>query len=101
MVSASFTNFFNSFTTFFLSSLTSYVGVNLFSISIPRSFFGKSRICQNEAFTIKSFHKNFSIVFPLAGDSTITRFFIGVFLFLNFPNFINYQHYVKRFLFLY
>ncbi len=73
---ASFVIFLSSFTTFFLSSDISYVGVKLFSISIQRSFFGRSLICQNDAFTVKSFHKNFSIVFHFAGDSTMTKFFI-------------------------
>jgi len=38
-------------------------------------FSGRSRICPKDASTLYSFPRNFSIVFPFAGDSTITRFF--------------------------
>jgi hypothetical protein len=60
---------------FFLLSGIIYSGLKPFFTSIPRVFSGKSLICHIEATTLKSFHKNFSIVFHLAGDSTTTRFF--------------------------
>ncbi|MDR2640164.1 MAG: hypothetical protein LBC61_02255, partial [Candidatus Peribacteria bacterium] len=48
---------------------------NQFSISIQKSFIGRSLMCHIEATTLKSFiFKNFSIVFHFAGDSTITKF---------------------------
>jgi hypothetical protein len=74
-LSNDFIIFLNSFTTFFLSGDTSYVGSNQFSISTHNFFFERSTTCHIDAFTSKSFHKNFFIVLALAGDSTITKFF--------------------------
>src|SRR6266849_3314182 len=44
-------------------------------MSTPRSFEGRSLICPIEAITMKSLPRYLLIVFALAGDSTITRFF--------------------------
>ena len=46
------------------------------SISIPKFFFDRSRICPKLLTTWKSCPRNFSMVFAFAGDSTITRFSI-------------------------
>ncbi len=72
--SASLASFLSSVTRFFLSGVISYSGINPHPISIPIRFSGRSRMCPNDASTRKSFPRNFSIVFHLAGDSTITRF---------------------------
>ena len=80
-ISAFSTAFFNSLTTFTLSSVMLYFGSKLFSKSMLISFAERSLICPNEDITTKSLPKNFSIVFALAGDSTITRFF-AIYIFL-------------------
>src|ERR1043165_7271055 len=73
MVSAFFAAAFNSLTTFYFPSSTSYVGSNV-SSSTPISLFGRSRTCPTDALTRKSFPMNLLIVFAFAGDSTMTRF---------------------------
>gem|GEM_PF-1892038 len=74
-LSACLAYFFSSAIVFFLSGLTSYIGLKLFSTSTHNFFCGKSTTCQYDAFTSKSFQSIFFIVSDLAGDSTITRFF--------------------------
>src|SRR5712692_8069388 len=44
-------------------------------MSTPRSFAGRSLICPIEAITMKSLPRYLLIVFALAGDSTMTKFF--------------------------
>src|SRR4029077_16231030 len=73
--------FFRSETIFLLlrfleSGITSYSGWKLFCTSTPRPFEGRSLICPIEAITMKSLPRYLLIVFALAGDSTITRFFV-------------------------
>src|SRR5713226_10263698 len=55
--------------------MISYSGWKLFCTSTPRPFEGRSLICPIEAFTTKSLPRYLLIVFALAGDSTMTRFF--------------------------
>src|SRR5438552_16055145 len=45
-------------------------------MSTPRSFEGRSLICPIEAITMKSLPRYLLIVFALAGDSTMTKFFV-------------------------
>src|SRR5216684_1724911 len=45
-------------------------------MSTPRSFAGRSLICPIEAITMKSLPRYLLIVFALAGDSTMTKFFV-------------------------
>src|SRR6185369_6352360 len=80
MASTSLAVFFRSATIFLLlrffeSGMISYSGSKLFWTSTPRPFDGRSLICPIEAFTMKSLPRYLLIVFALAGDSTITRFF--------------------------
>src|SRR5690554_911621 len=72
---------FNSATNFFLSLLTTYLGEKSPSTSTPNSLDGRSAICPKLEETLKSFPRNFSIVFAFAGDSTITKFF-AIFFFV-------------------
>src|SRR5229473_4343438 len=72
--------FFRSETIFLLlrfleSGMISYSGWKLFCTSTPRPFEGRSLICPIEAITMKSLPRYLLIVFALAGDSTMTRFF--------------------------
>src|ERR1700704_4311931 len=55
--------------------MISYSGSKLFWTSTPRPFEGRSLMCPIEAITMKSLPRYLLIVFALAGDSTITRFF--------------------------
>src|ERR1700674_3783512 len=55
--------------------MISYSGWKLFCTSTPRPFEGRSLICPIEAITMKSLPRYLLIVFALAGDSTMTRFF--------------------------
>src|SRR5258707_13604894 len=80
MAVAVFAVFFRSATIFlllrfFVSGMTSYSGWKLFCTSTPRPFEGRSLICPIEAITMKSLPRYLLIVFALAGDSTMTRFF--------------------------
>src|SRR5690606_34511059 len=80
-ISACFERAFNSATSFFLSLLTIYLGVKSPSTSTPNSLLGRSAIWPKLEETLKSFPRNFSIVFAFAGDSTITKFF-AIFIFV-------------------
>src|SRR5882672_11450570 len=60
---------------FLVSGMISYSGSKLFWTSTPRPFEGRSLICPIEAITMKSLPRYLLIVFALAGDSTMTRFF--------------------------
>ena len=51
-----------------------YFGEKSESTSTPNSLDGRSAICPKLEVTLNSLPKNFSIVFALAGDSTITKF---------------------------
>src|SRR5258707_13700766 len=80
MAVAVFAVFFRSATIFlllrfFVSGMTSYSGWKLFCTSTPSPFEGRSLMCPIEAITMKSLPRYLLIVFALAGDSTITRFF--------------------------
>ena len=80
--SASFANFFNSFTVALASRGIAYFGTRspvFSSISMPKVVFGKSRICPLEAMTLYSLFKKFVMVRALAGDSTIIKFFIDTY----------------------
>jgi hypothetical protein len=74
-LSAFFAKVFSSFTVLFFSGFIWYNGLKSCAMSTHFQFFGNSTICPSEAFTSKSDHNIFVIVFDLAGDSTITRFF--------------------------
>ncbi len=74
-ISAFLDSDFNSATSFFLSLLTIYLGVKSPSTSTPNSLDGRSAMCPKLEETLKSFPRNFSMVFAFAGDSTITKFF--------------------------
>src|SRR5712692_8601227 len=56
--------------------MISYSGWKLFWTSTPRPFDGRSLICPIEAITMKSLPRYLLMVFALAGDSTMTRFFV-------------------------
>src|SRR5271165_3132964 len=75
MKSTFFAASFNSCMSFFLPSITSYLGRKPLSTSTARSRFGKSLMCPSEAFTMKFFPRYLLIVFAFAGDSTITSDF--------------------------
>src|SRR3977135_2846284 len=55
--------------------MISYSGWKLFCTSTPRPLEGRSLICPIEAITMKSLPRYLLIVFALAGDSTMTKFF--------------------------
>ena len=73
-------------TNFFLSLETIYFGVKSPSTSTPSSLEGRSAMCPKLDCTLKSFPKNFSIVFAFAGDSTITKFFAIVYLYVGYKS---------------
>src|SRR5258706_16374895 len=80
MAVAVFAVFFRSATIFlllrfFVSGMISYSGWKWFWTSTPRPFEGRSLMCPIEAITMKSLPRYLLIVFALAGDSTMTRFF--------------------------
>src|SRR5207248_3313878 len=52
-----------------------YLGIQPFSMSMPKRLLGKSRTWPMLATTSKSGPRYLLIVLALAGDSTITRFF--------------------------
>src|SRR5439155_3713900 len=60
-------------------SMISYSGTKVFR-STPIPLDGRSRTCPIDAFTTKSSPRYLLIVLALAGDSTITRLFLAVFL---------------------
>src|ERR1035438_5758999 len=73
MSSALAAAFFSCATTFSLPGDTINVGSNVrFFSSTPISFLGRSMMCPTDARTSKPAPRYFSIVFALAGDSTIT-----------------------------
>src|SRR5712691_3218904 len=74
-MSASLAAALSSSRTFLRVGRISYSAANPFLTSTPSVFLGRSRTCPMEAFTWKSFPRYLLIVFALAGDSTITRFF--------------------------
>src|ERR1700682_5550426 len=55
--------------------MISYSGWKWFWTSTPSPFEGRSLICPIEAITMKSLPRYLLIVFALAGDSTMTKFF--------------------------
>src|SRR5262245_56472516 len=75
IASASLAADFRSSSTFLRVGRTSYSAANPFLTSTPRLFLGRSRTCPIEARTSKSRPRYLLIVFALAGDSTMTRFF--------------------------
>src|SRR5690348_18055711 len=58
---------------FFLPSMTSYLGSKPLSTSTLRSFLGRSLMCPSDALTTYCLPRYLLMVFALAGDSTITR----------------------------
>src|SRR5262245_47839272 len=56
-------------------SMTTYSGAKSCRVSTPNPLLGRSMMWPIEARTSKSLPRNFSMVFALAGDSTITRCF--------------------------
>ena len=88
-ISAFLAKSFSFFTTAFLSFETSYFGLKSPSTSTPNSLEGKSAICPKLDSTLKSFPRNFSMVFAFAGDSTITKFFAIL-------HFLKLQMYMKK-----
>src|SRR3954451_15070412 len=63
---------FSSEISFFLPSITSYLGVKSLSTSTAKSFLGKSLTWPKEALTRYCLPRYFPIVFAFAGDSTMT-----------------------------
>ena len=90
--SAAFTAFRSSLTTFFFPGSTSKVILYLLFVSIGRPpalfFLAIWRMCPTLDITVKSLPRYFSIVFALAGLSTITKFFISLIYFTTLNNFV-------------
>src|SRR5437588_1067706 len=63
--------------------MTTYSGSNVLR-STPIPLEGRSRTCPIDAFTTKSSPRYLLIVLALAGDSTITRLFLALFLATSF-----------------
>ena len=84
-LSAFFAKLLSSFTVLFFSGLILSLYIKSCSISTHLPFLGNSTIWPREAFTSKSDHRIFVMVFDFAGDSTITRFFA-----IFFYNYINW-----------
>src|SRR5947209_19116439 len=74
--SARFEAAFRSSMSLSFFSIISYCGAKSLRVFTPSPFLGKSIIWPIEARTSKSRPRNFSIVLALAGDSTITSFFV-------------------------
>ena len=66
-ISALLAKDFNSFTNLFLSDGITYLGVKSPATSTPNSLEGKSAICPKLDVTLKSFPRNFSMVFKNYG----------------------------------
>ncbi len=79
-VPASFAALRSSATVFFFSESTSYTVSKFLAVSIggvpPLTFLAILRMCPTLDSTLKSRPRYFSIVLPLAGDSTITKFLL-------------------------
>ena len=80
MLSAFFASDLSSPMSFFLPSITSYIGRKSLSTSTERFFLGRSFTWPRDALTVNCFPRYLPIVFAFAGDSTITRFFAIVLL---------------------
>ena len=75
---ATFDFFLSSVINFFLSGKTVSLISKLFSISMPKSFFGRSLTCPTQEITSYSLPRCFCIVFTFVGDSTINSDFVFI-----------------------